>query len=709
MAQASALPMLRSDLALHPGPALPGGEQSWTLFDPASNRFFRIGWLEFEVLRRFNLAKTVADLCDLLRRETVLRVEPDDIEHLSKFLVQNDLIVQTQRASTKRFTAMNDKRRKPLWERALHGYLFFTVPILRPQRFLKALMPYAAPLLTQQFFMAMMALLAFGVMLTAQRWDEFVHTAIASFTLQGLAAGALAFIGVKMVHEMAHALMATKYGVRVASMGVAVMVLYPVLYTETSGAWKLTRKKPRLLIGGAGMLAELCLAAIALLVWHIVPDGGVKSAAFFVAFISLAGTLAVNLNPLMRFDGYFLLSDALGMDNLQQRGFALARWNLRRILFGWNDEPPEYLAPALHRTTLIYSYATWVYRFFLFLGIALLVYHLFFPPLGLALMMVELGWFIGLPILSELKVWNERREHITWNRNTKRLAWLGGACFLLLIFPWSGRITSPAMLVATKHEMLYPPAPAFVADIRVKDNELVKAGETLAVLQSPALEQELALARMERDKLEAQYRSERVSPALIGRTAVLESQARQAQEKLDGLERRAEALSIKAPFDGRVRDILPYLHTGRWLGMDAPLMRVVANGEWQVMGYMRGADLKRLPGGATGKFYSDTGAIAPLKVRVVSVQKTNAASIDWPALAGINGGSLDTQPPPPDAPHALVPRESLYAVTMSVEPGNAAPPEQALAGQAEIRGARQSALLTFLKQAAALVIRESGL
>lgn len=120
-------------------------------------------------------------------------------------------------------------------------------------------------------------------------------------------------------------------------------------------------------------------------------------------------TLAINLNPFMRFDGYYLLSDWLEVENLQDRAFARGKWWLREKLFGLGDPPPEPFGEPLGKGLLVYAFGTWIYRFFLFLGIAVLVYAYFFKVLGIFLFLVEILWFIGLPIWRELQAWWKRK------------------------------------------------------------------------------------------------------------------------------------------------------------------------------------------------------------------------------------------------------------------------------------------------------------
>ncbi len=199
----------------------------------------------------------------------------------------------------------------------------------------------------------------------------------------------------KAIHELGHALMATRYGVKVPSMGVALMVLAPFLYSDVSDAWRLASRRQRLAIDWAGILAELMLASVALTAWVFLPDGMLKTIAFVTATTSLVMSLVLNLNPFMRFDGYYILADWTGIPNLQTRAIVVGRWLMREVLFGLGAQPPEPFSRRALVILALYAYAIWIYRFFLFLGIALLVYHATFKVLGIILFLIEIGWFIA--------------------------------------------------------------------------------------------------------------------------------------------------------------------------------------------------------------------------------------------------------------------------------------------------------------------------
>lgn len=373
---------LRDELILHAGPANRDGSPSWTLEDPLRGLFFRIGWAEMAMLSRWSLgeaAKIVAEINQTLP----LTVEERDVQYFSRFLQANSLTRASGDEALAQFGRQLAGTQTSVWRKLLKNYLFFRIPLWHPDRFLTATLPKVEPFFSRWFFKLTLMAALLGLFLAGRQWETFKHTFLHFFTLEGAALAGITLCFTKVLHELGHAYTCKRFGARVATMGVAFLVMMPVLYTDTSGAWKLTRHRQRMAIGAAGMLTELTLAAWATLAWSFLPDGMLRSAAFMLATTTWIMTLAINLSPLMRFDGYFLLSDWLQIPNLQQRGFAIGRWRMREWLFGLGDAPPEPFPRWLQRTLVGYAFCVWVYRFFLFTGIAILVYHMAFKLLGM--------------------------------------------------------------------------------------------------------------------------------------------------------------------------------------------------------------------------------------------------------------------------------------------------------------------------------------
>src|SRR5690348_17245631 len=290
------LPDLREEIALHPGPAALDGSPTWTLHDPARNQFYRVGWREFEILSRWD-AGDMARLIERVQRETTLDVEAEDVQEVAQFLAAHSLIADRSPEGTRQLIARS-KRYKQHWAMWLFkNYLFLRLPLLRPDQWLDRLYPRIAWVYGATFRRAVIAAALLAIYLVARRWDAFRDTFSYLFSIEGAVYFALALTAMKVVHELGHAFTAKRYGCRVPSMGVAFIVMWPVLYTDVTESWKLASRRQRLAVGLAGVTAEMVCAVFATLLWSFLPDGPLRSAAFIIATSTWIATLLLNLSP----------------------------------------------------------------------------------------------------------------------------------------------------------------------------------------------------------------------------------------------------------------------------------------------------------------------------------------------------------------------------------------------------------------------------
>lgn len=444
------LPPLREDISLYPGPH--DGQPSWILYDPALHRYLRIGWLEFEFLARWHL-KDTEKILQSIHRDTTLRPRMEDLQSFLVFAENGDLLHPLGQKAIEGFKKRNKKQGNISW--LLHHYLFLRIRLCNPDRFLTNIYPLFAPLFSRGFLIAIGALAGLGLMLIGRQWEAYTHSLVHLFTLEGACLIGIALSCSKIIHELGHGLCAKHHGCRVPSAGVALLVLWPVLWTDTTDGWRLTKRRQRLLIDSCGMIAEITLAIFASIAWVILPNGPLRSAMFILSSSTWILTMFVNCSPFMRFDGYYILSDLLDFPNLQERGFALTRWWIREILFKPNKPPPERFSRKLHVTLLVYSICTWIYRFFLFMGIALLVYHIAFKTLGLFLMAVEIWYFIAHPILRELMEWIKTMKTNRFNLNTGITFGIFALLLCAFLVPWQHHVHAPALLRTAQQAILY--------------------------------------------------------------------------------------------------------------------------------------------------------------------------------------------------------------------------------------------------------------
>lgn len=696
------LPALRPDLQLAESAVGINGAPQWVLADPLTGRYFTLTPTAIRLLRHWSLRQPLQILA-AANQEPGLPLQVKELEQLLQFLRQHDLVSSGDAEQRQRYLGKARAMRTSLWKKVLHQYLFFRIPLWRPDPILNRCWPwlkrYGTPLLMVVFPL----ILALGLFLVSRDWVRYTHSFPHLFSLQGMAVFGVSLVIAKFIHELGHAFMARRAGCRVQSMGVAFIVLLPLFYTDVSDAWKLKNRRARLLIGAGGILAEVLLAVIALLVWTLLPDGPLRTAAFMLSSATWITTLAVNLNPLMRFDGYFLLSDFWRVENLQERAYALCRWQLREMLFGYGHPPPETWSPGMQRKLLIWGYASWVWRFFLFFGIALVVYHFFIKVVGIGLMLVEIVWFIAMPVVKEMFIWWSMRSAI----HPAKLLRTVLVCLVLLfvlLFPWRGSVRIPAVLEATSVSTLYSPLAAQVKTLHVKDGQQVNAGDILLELTSSDVDYRLDIERQRIALLQQQLRRGAARQETASETQVFDRQLAESLARYRGLAAQQQQLSLRAPQAGIVRDIARDMTPGRWISADTPLLRVVETTQGRVMGYIPEDNLSQARTGMVGVFISDDPAYPRQHVSLQSIAPTGSASLQQEMLASDRHGPIAVRR---DSQQLPQPIQAQYSVRFTLA-ANSQIPQQPLRGSVILEGEKESVLGAIWRRIAALGIRESG-
>lgn len=699
-----ALPRLREELDLLPGPNTVDGQPSWTLHDPVRNLFFRIDWLTLEVLTRWTMedpALIAKDVTD----KTTLSIGVEDVETVAKFLIQHQLVQASSTNAPQKMTEQLAKIQGSPLKWLLHHYLFFRVPLVNPDAWLTRHLHWARWFGTTTFAWLTWGALAIGLSQVVRRWDVFTASLVDTFNLEGLLAYGVALLCVKVLHELGHAFTAKHFGCRVPAMGVAFLVMWPVAYTDTNETWRLTDRFQRLRVASAGIMTELVIAAWATLAWALLPEGSLKSAAFVLATTSWVATLAINASPFMRFDGYFILMDALDMPNLHGRSFALARWKLREWLFGLGDPPPEYFAPGQAKAMVAFAWATWLYRLVLFLGIALLVYFFFFKLLGVLLFVVEIAWFIWWPIRSELRVWGELWPLIRQRQRSRKSAWLMLFLAVLLAVPWPGRIGASAVLRPQEIWPVFAPAGARIEAMPFQHGDRVEAGQPLVKLFVPDLAtREKALqARMEQQRWQAVMSV--FDDEMRKRMKVTEQSLATTNAELKGVQAERTQFVPTAPFAGQFWLADPDLKPGQWVSKRESLGVLVRHdAPWKVETWLDEDDVQRVQVGQKAFFTADSGTGERLQLTVSAIDRDAARILPRHELAGVFGGHLMTR----EKNGQLVPERAVYRVVLEVHDLPTSLRNHTWRGQLTVHAQWSSPIARYTKQALSVLVREFG-
>jgi putative peptide zinc metalloprotease protein len=693
---------LREDLHLMQGPPLDSGAPTWTLHDPVRNSFYRIGWQEFEMLSRWQPVDA-GTLADTINRDTTLDISETEVLELDRFLQINALAIPNRPDTLGLLKARVYKKKPSVVTWLLKNYLFFRIPLVRPDAFLAATLPVARRLVSPVAMILLAAAGLSGLAMAIRQWDAFLNTFLYFFSLNGIFwyAGAIFFS--KLLHEFGHAYTSRYYGLHVPTMGVAFLVMWPVLYSDNSEAWKLKSRRSRMLIVASGTLMELALALVATFMWSFLPEGPARSACFVLATTTWVSSLLINLSPFLRFDGYYLLSDFWEMPNLHNRAFALGKWHLRRTFLGLRTPRPERLPRRKERMVIGFAYLTWIYRLVLFLGIAILVYHFFFKALGLLLFAVEMAWFIVLPVSRELTVWWQQRGAM--GLNARVLVFLGGllAVLVILALPVHTRVHVPALLKPGVPTPVYPPFSARLAETAVTDGDHVAKGDLLFRLESPQLTHRIRSLRIRVAQLRLQLDRLRSRSDLIEQQHVIARRLAGSLTELEGGENQVSQMDIIAPVGGVVRDLPEGLLPGRWLNAVQRLAVVVSPAETVMEGYPDENDLYRLAIGQKARFYGEGGDGDPVDGHIRQIDTTSSRILEEPYLASLYGGSLPVR----IQKDRMVSDKSLYRVLFTPAEG-ARLPGGIRRGTIVIEGKPESYATRAWRKLEAVLIRESG-
>ena len=696
------LPPLRQELSLYDGPSAEGGAPTWMLQDPVRHQFFRIEWLPFEILSRWHFGDAAAVVA-AIERETTLAATAEDVAAVLHFARENELIEPQGKAGTAWYLEKSRRRRSGMWTWLLHHYLFFRIALVRPDAWLARMQQWVEPFFSQRFLWLTLIVLLLGMVQVSRQWGHFVATLVDTISLRGAVSFALALTLTKVLHELGHAFAAKRFGCRVPVMGVAFIVLWPLAYTDVSEVWKLRSRRQRLAVGAAGIAVELIVAAWATLAWALLPEGMLRGVTFMLATTTWVATLAINASPFMRFDGYFLLCDALDMPNLHARAFALARWKFREILFGLGEPPPEILGRTRRRALILFAWATWAYRLVVFLGIALLVYHMFAKVLGLVLGAVEVGWFILLPVWRELQVLRQKWPRIRSTRRTAQAFGLVAAVLILAALPLSSQVHTQGLLKPAQTFPLIAAVAGQVVRPPSQTGTFVTAGEALMRIESPDLQARILANQARSIASDWAARTAALDAELQPRLLVLRRESMAAAASMEADRREAERLAPKAPFSGILIDVPPDLHAGAWVARNERLGTLIDPREWRVEAYLTEETIHRISVGDRGTFLPETAGRSALSLSVEQIDRDATRVLADGMLSSSRGGAL----PARERGSQIVPDRAVYRVALRVtEPMELGAPSQR--GQVVIYAEPTALLTEYFKSAVGLLVRESG-
>ncbi len=622
------------------------GASSIVLEDPVANKYFRISPYEFELLSVFDGTLTVGEALERLKLRGRFFAETHAARLLEQFS-RSGLLLGTGYGTSKAQTAVRNKMDSELKKRSLFKLYYLYIPLISPDNFLERTLPVWRALVnrfTAILFSRLVPGALYLLVLGLPRlWNEFLFF----FNFENLLMLWIAIAAVKLVHEFSHAYSAKSFGLRVPEMGVALLILFPCLYCNTTAAWQLADRKQRMAISLAGILSEMVIAVISIYVWYFSKPGLVNSVAFYLAAVSLISSVLFNGNPLLKFDGYFVLTDLLRIPNLQTKSFAFIRYLFLNKALGIESVKRTYASLRDQCIFISYGVSSLVYRVFLYTGIISRIYHKFDKSIGVILGLIAFSLFIVRPLTNATKNLIARRSEMSFRpKGLSVLVVIVITVIFLLTRPWSSHSVYPCYLDSAKLQDIVIPAEAPVSEVLVRQGDMVKTGQTIFKLDPIPLtyrlkEKESGLSLIKKE-MEIIQDSDKDLPKLQLKYIELS----QAADAVKQIQYDLEHCEWKAPFAGAVAKLSSELQPGAKPEKGAVVGELASEVHSEILGLIPEVDIGALQPGQKVEawFPVDNGVSLALTVREVMPFK--AEDLESSPFSSRLGGEIATEAKP---------------------------------------------------------------
>ncbi len=646
------------------------GERWFVIENPFTNEFFRITPDAYEFIIRLHLSRTV----DEAWRECLERF-PDRAPGQGEVL---QLLGQLYFANLLQYDRATDaaglferfrKRQQREWRSRLLNIMFMRFPLLDPDRFLVRTLPVVRKFISPFGAVLWLFVVGWALKVVADNWDA------AKLQSQGILAPAnlpLLYVGmaiIKAIHEFGHAYFTRKLGGEVHVMGLMLMIFTPVPYVDATASWSFRSRWHRILVGCAGMIVELFFAALLTFVWANTGQGTIHSLAYNMMFVASVSTVVFNANPLLRFDGYYILSDLLEIPNLAQRANLFLRYLAERWLFGLRKAE----SPARTRREAfwlpVFGVTSGIYRVIVFGGILLVVADHFFL-IGVVMAAACFISWVTVPTFKFIQYLaaSPRLERQRPRAVAVSVLLLAGLVGVLLFLPLPSHFRAPGVLQAVRWTQVVNEASGSVAEILAPPGSNVRTGQPLVRFRSPELEIELAQARASQSEIETRLRAvlSHDAASLKPIRGMLEA----ATNRVAKLEADRAALTVRARHDGLW--VAPELKDsfGRWLARGTPLGLLIDPASFQFTATVKQEEAEalfnpRLPR-AEIRLHGQIETI--LETRGWQVIPGSQRVLPSPALGWHAGGEI---PVASDDPRGLKAAEPFFEVRAPVATTNA--------------------------------------
>ena len=660
--------------------------------DTVRSKYFQIGVAEFEFIASLDGVRSTADIISELHENGHDSIGPDEAVKISQWLLQSNLIISESMDPTARLkTQVGSLKNQALMSKI--NPISFKINLFNPNNLLSAAQPWFDWLFSKWFFALWIAAAIWALQIAVTQWTKLAAASHGILSGNSWISLLVFWLLLKVIHEFAHGIACKRYGGEVPEAGVLMLLFTPMAFVNVTSMWRFPSRWQRIIVAAAGMYVELFVSFIALIVWANT-NGLTADIAYNVFLMASVTTILFNANPLMRFDGYFILSDLLKVPNLYTKGTGWFGDRLKHLFFG-TEKTHNLFAPQESRVVKTYGSMAFFWKISVSVGL-IIAASVMFNGAGLILGALGVVLWFGLPLMKQYKLHfaNDSKKPINRGRAFISCASLGlilAALFWVLKGP--AIKSAPALVQFAEETILRSSADGFVEEVLIQSGQNVKQGQPLLRLRNEDLTLEVA-------ELEDEIKSTTIQQRIYRQENEL-ALASVESEKLAGLKKQliekreqADGLVLRSPLKGFIFARNLQHHLGSFVKRGDQLMTVAKRDTKEIVVSVDQRDLESIQLSQHQPLRIALPGMGIFESKIARIDPRASSIPTHPTLCANAGGPLPMKPSPQgtanDSDQSMVLLSPRFDVLVSLDQATSESLHSGQRGKAFFSAATQS-------------------
>jgi len=639
------------------------GKQWYMLYDPYTGNYFKVTESYYKFVSSLSFEKTVEEVwVKALEEDPENGPGQQDVINLLVELNGSGLIYFENSQDSSALYEKGAEKKKSERLKKFSNILFMRFPLVNPDKWLKSLIPLWKILFGKIGALVWFAVILYGLKAGIENADRFAEQAKTVINPENLILLYICVAVVKIIHEIGHGAVCVRYGGHINTIGVMLLLFTPLPYIDATSSWSFRNKWERIYVSSSGMIVEVFLGALACVVWVNSPPGLVQAISYNVMFTATISTVLFNANPLIRYDGYYILADLLEIPNLSQRSTNYLYAVVQKYIFGVRDKwlPADSVKEGFY--LVLYGVASLVYRVSLFVVIMLFISDKYF--------------FIGMILAGVLTftwVYNPVKKYYKFLKSSKELHGIrskvikiNAAVFIVLFYvfallPLPYSYVLKGVVESKDIARVLINTAGKVKEVRAENGQMVKKGEVLMILENNVLDIEIKRAESQMFQLNVLIQQSMIRGSV--ENAPITKRREALGKYIDQLKERKNNLVVKAAADGFWICPLTGFLKGQWLAKGAEAGTVISDKDYRFVSVapqeksseLFGKNIKELQLRLNGN-PEETLSVKGHMMLPHAMNILPSASLGWKG-----GGEVPVDPDDPEGTKTIEPFYLFYA------------------------------------------------